>query len=128
MINIGNRIIKVARWYTAIRLILNAIAGTTFVILSYVLPKDGTIIWVYFWVGLGFYLETLVILLLRYVLYGLGIMVCASAYKLAQKRVVTYLDLKEAQRKYAQGKITKEQMDAIEVEYYQYDQGLIEKE
>ena len=123
---IGNNILKIAKWYALIRTCINFIAGTTFVILSYALAKDGKIIWGYFWTGMVFYFEVLLIWVFKHFLYGFGLMVCDSAYSLSQKRVVTYLDYKEAKRLHAGGELHDEDFEAIEKEYAKNDNGFIE--
>jgi len=122
----GNNIIKVARWYTLIRVFVNFILGTLFVVLSYALSKDGKTIWAYFWTGMAFYAETLLVWVFRWFLYGFGLMVCDSAYNLSQKKVVTYLDYKEAKKRFSNYKINQEEMKTIEKEYAKNNYGFIE--
>ena len=124
--SIGNKILKVARWYTLIRVIINFILGTLFVVLSYTVSKDGTFVWPYFWTGLGFYLETLLVWVFRYFLYGVGLLVCGSAYNLSQRKAVTYLDYVEAKKLLSNHKITEEEFDNIEKEYATHEAGYID--
>ena len=123
--SIGNRILIISRWYTSIRFVLNALAGITLVILSYALDKEGKIMWNLFWIGFGVFIETILVLMLRYLLYGFGIIVCNSAYNLSEKRVVTYLDYIEAKKKYKNGNISEDKFKEVETEYFKNDSGLI---
>ena len=123
---VGNNILKIANWYALIRTCINLIAGTVFVVLSYALTKDGKIIWPYFWAGLSFYFEVLLIWVFKHFLYGFGLMVCDSAYSLSQKRAVTYLDYKEAKRLHSNRQLNDEEFEKIENEYAKNDNGFID--
>lgn len=125
---VGNKILKIGRWYTAVMMMLCSIASITFTILSYTLPKNGAVIYPLLWTGIGFLVSVFFFWVLKYLIYGFGLMVCDSAYKLSQKRVVTYLDYIEAKRKHGLYKINDEQMEECETAYYTNESGLIEKE
>ena len=123
---VGNNILKIAKWYGLIRTCMNLIAGTVFVVLSYALAKDGKVIWPYFWTGMIFFIEILWVWVFKHFLYGFGLMVCDSAYSLSQKRVVTYIDYKEAKRLHSSGELHDEDFEAIEKEYAKNDAGYID--
>ena len=122
---IGNRLLKIARWYAYIRLCINLILSITFIVLSYV-DESGSINWSYFWAGIGCALEIIWIWIFEQFLLGFGLIVCNSAHELSQKKVVTYLDYKEAKRAYSYKKITQYEMDNIEKEYAKNDSGYID--
>lgn len=125
---VGNKILKIGRWFTGIFMVLHSLAGLVFLILSIALAKNGQIIWGYFYAGIGCFAWVIVLWILRYFIYGFGLMVCNSAYQLSQKRAFTYLDLVEAQIQYKNHKIDLNQYNKLLTEYYQHDAGLIEKE
>lgn len=124
--NIGNRILKIAKWYALIRTCLNLILAIVFIVLSYTQKVDGKIFWPYFWTGIGLCIEVLWIWIFEQFLYGFGLIVCNSAYRLSEKKAVTYLDYKEAKRACSANRITKEEMNMMEREYAKCDNGYTE--
>lgn len=122
---LGNKLLKIARVYASIRITINLIAGIVFIILSYAQAKDGGVIWPYFLAGIGLFVEILFIWIFTQFIYGFGLIVCNSAYSLSEKKVVTYLDYREAKNAFANNKISKEEMDAIEKDYLWNENGYI---
>jgi hypothetical protein len=53
-------------------------------------------------------------------------LVCDAAYRLSEKKAVTYLDYKEAQKELYANKIIDKEFEQIESEYVKNDSGYID--
>ena len=126
--SVGNKILKIGRWFTGIFMFLHALAGLTCFILSFALADQGRFLWGFFYAGIGNFVIIIFLWILRYFIYGFGLMVCNSAYQLSQKRAFTYLDFIEAERQYKNHKIDINQMNKFSTEYYSHEAGYIEKD
>ena len=126
--SVGNKILIIGRWLTSILMLLYATAGSILFVMSFTLTENVKIIWPLFYTGLGFFISVIFTWIMRFFIYGFGLMVCNSAYQLSQKRAFTYLDYLEAKRQYRNHKIDINQFNKLTTEYYRHEAGCIEKE
>lgn len=123
--NLGNRIMKGTNIYITIRVYMNLIIGSALIGVSFAM-NGNKINWLQFWIGISVFAEVMLLLLLRLFLLGFGMLVCDAAYRLSEKKAVTYLDYKEAQKELNANKIIDEEFEQIELEYVKNDSGYID--
>ena len=123
--NLGNRIMKGTNIYITIRVYMNLIIGSALIGFSFAM-NGNKINWLQFWIGISVFAEVMLLLLFRLFLLGFGMLVCDAAYRLSEKKAVTYLDYKEAQKELNVNKITDKEFEQIELEYVKNDSGYID--